>query len=184
LTHFSLDLSSGFQSVSLKFDEHFLLHEIRELIGHLIIFFFKNDMIVPEFFEIKVKFFLFLLDSLMMHFIKISFFQEFVISSSGLLSDDNCLVKIIFQSLDLIFHLFAFYVLLRYIFSLNFFAFLQKLIPLLLEVIERIIHFVSDEEITKKHVDLNSLLGRLMGIFEVYLDTEVLICCLVVASRF
>lgn len=101
--HFSLDLRSGFQSVSLKFYEHFLFHEIRELIGCLIIFFFKNDMIVSEFFKIKVKFFLFLLDSLVMHFIKVSFFQKFVISSSGLFSDDDCLVEIIFQSLDLIF---------------------------------------------------------------------------------
>jgi hypothetical protein len=61
---------------------------------------------------------------------------------------------------------------------------LKELIPLLLEVIKGIVHFMSDEEITKKHVDLNSLFGGLVGVFEVYFEREVLICCLVVARRF
>ena len=75
MVHFALDLGSGFQSVSLKFNEHFLFHKVREFIGHIVILFFKDNMIVSEFFEVKVEFFLFLLDSLVVHFIEISLLE-------------------------------------------------------------------------------------------------------------
>lgn len=38
----------------------------------------------------------------------------------------------------------------------------------MLEVIERVSHFVPDKEIPEEHVDLNSLLCGLMGLIHVY----------------
>jgi len=103
-----------------------------------------------------------------MHFVEISLLKELIVCSSCFFSYNNCLIEIFLQSLDIIFQFFALYILLRNIFALNFLSLLEKFIPFLLEVIERIGHFVSDKEIPQEHVDLNSLLCGLMGLLHVY----------------
>lgn len=75
MAHLSLNLGSGFQSISLKFDKHFLFHQMGKLISHLIVLFLEYDVVISEFFKVKVEFFLFLLYSLVVHFIEISLFE-------------------------------------------------------------------------------------------------------------
>jgi hypothetical protein len=47
LCNFFLYLSSSFQPISFQFDQHFFFHEMSVLICELIIFFLKDNMIIP-----------------------------------------------------------------------------------------------------------------------------------------
>jgi hypothetical protein len=62
---------------------------------------------------------------------------------------------------------------MRDVFTFDYLPFLKDLIPLLLEVVEGIGHFVSDEEVAQKHIDLDGLLSGLMWLFM----ADLLFCC-------
>lgn len=92
LVHLTLNLSSSLQPVSFELYQHFLLHQMTELISHLIILLLKYYVIVPKLLQIKIQFLLLLLNPLMMHLIKVSLFQKFIISTSGFLGNYDCFV--------------------------------------------------------------------------------------------
>ena len=160
LIHFSLNLSSCLQSIPLEFYQHFFFHDIAIFFSHLIIFLFLQKMIVPEFFELWVQFFLFLLNSLVMHFIKVPFFQKFIVGSSSLFCHNDRLIKLISFFPSIFSHLLAFYILFRDFTTPNYFSSLLKLKPFLLEIVQCFIHFVSNEEIPEERIkgDRNRIL--------------------------
>jgi hypothetical protein len=49
LINFFLNLSSCFQTISFKFYQHFLLHQMTIFISLFIIFLFKDNMIISQF---------------------------------------------------------------------------------------------------------------------------------------
>lgn len=46
-----------------------------KLISHLVVLVLEYDVVISEFFKIEIEFFLFLLYSLVVHFIEISLFE-------------------------------------------------------------------------------------------------------------
>ena len=117
-------------------------------VSHLIIPPLEYEMSIPEFFELIVEFSLLLLNSLMVHFIKILFFEELFIGPFGSFCDDDGLVELILQSPD-----FSFILLVLLVFernpldALNHNSLLQRLVPLLLKIVEGFSHFVLNEEV-------------------------------------
>ena len=88
---------------------------------------------------------------------EVPLFQQFVISASGFLCDDDCLVELISQLSNVISQSFAFDVL-GWDFSeaLYFGVLLLEFVPLLLEVLESFVHLVFNEEIPEEEVEGNS----------------------------
>lgn len=104
------------------------------LLSQLIILLFVLHMQVFELFDIAVEFFLFLLDSLMVHLVEIAFFEQLVVCGFGFLSYNHCFVELALQALDLLAEVLVLDVGvwdLAGVVSLS--TFLDDLIPLLLQ---------------------------------------------------
>lgn len=158
LIDFLLNLRPRLQSISFQLNQHLLFHQMAVLIRHLIVLLLEYNMIIPQFFEIEVEFLLLLLDPLMMHLIKILLLEQFLISSSRFLRHNDGLIEFLLQPSNLVLQSFILLVFLRYLLhSLNDCSLLDELIPLLLEVIKSIGHFVLDEEIPQEEVDSFSI---------------------------
>jgi hypothetical protein len=73
-------LSLYFEFVSFDLDEHFLFHGKVVLFDQLIILFVVLILKGIEFFDVFVEFLFVFLYSLVVHFVEVSFFEEFIVS--------------------------------------------------------------------------------------------------------
>lgn len=96
LVDFLLDLCSGLEPVSFEFDKHLLLHEPAVLIGHFVVAFFEDDVVVPELLQVVVELLLFLLNSLMVHLVEVFFLEQLLVCRLRFLCDDDRLVQLVF----------------------------------------------------------------------------------------
>ena len=102
-------------------------------VRHIIVFFLMNDVLFSQLFQISIHLFLLLLYSLMMHFVEIPFFHEFVISSSGFFRHDYSFIEFIFDLFDIVLEVLADDILFgNWLTALDFFSLLVLFEPLLL----------------------------------------------------
>lgn len=116
----------------------------------------------------------------MMHFIKILFLEQFLISSPCLFGNYNRFVQLFLQTSNLVLYLFTLLIL-----NWDFFTTLYRhssllqLVPFLLKVIQSVVHLVLDEKVTQKQV--NSLPLQLsLDITSLFIEIQLQNCCLVV----
>lgn len=72
------------------------------LFSQLVVLLFVFNVKIFQFLNISIQLFLFLLHSLMMHFVEIPFLQQFIISCFGFLSHDHSLIELALNSLYLL----------------------------------------------------------------------------------
>lgn len=88
----------------------------------------------------------------MVHFMEVSFFEEFVVSGLSFLRHDHCIVELLNQLLVLILEHFIFEVGVGYLFTLIL-AVLDVLVPLFLEGLQSFGHIALNEEIANEVID-------------------------------
>jgi hypothetical protein len=142
-------LGLNFEFISFYFDEHFFFHSQVVLFAKFLILFVVLILKRVEFFDIFIEFLFVFLHSLMMHFMKISFFEEFVVSGFGLLRKSKCVIKLFLQLLGLVFEDLCLNGGIGNIFR----GVLVVLIPFLLEGLKSFVHFVGDEKVANKIVN-------------------------------
>lgn len=148
-----MDLGPGLESVPFQFYEHLLLHEPAVLVGHFVVPLFENDMIIPQLLQVVIQFLFLLLDSLMVHLVKILLLQQFFIGRLGLLGNDDGFVKLIFESPNFVFKLLALDVLLRDLFDVGGdVPIFSHFVPFLLEIVESFCHFVFDKKVPQEKI--------------------------------
>ena len=156
-----LYLCACLETVSLQFYQHLFFHEMTILLSLLIILLFEDDMIVPQLLEIVVQLLLLLLHTLMMHLIEILLLEQFLVCPTSLLSHNNRLIQLFLQTTNLVLQLLILLVLSRNLFhSLDEETLLDEFVPLLLEVVQSLRHFVLYEEISEVQVD-----GLTLGVY-------------------
>jgi hypothetical protein len=114
-----------------------------------------------EFFNVLIELFLFLLHTMVVHFVEVTLLSEFVPSVLGLLGHDARLVELGTEMVNLLLELLIADVDVRHIGGYDRLPFLVQFIILLLENFERLCHLVLDEIVAEKVVHHFETLDRL-----------------------
>ena len=116
----------------------------------------------------------------MMHFVEIFLFQQLLMCSFCLFGHYYRLVELLFQLPNFIFQILALLILKGYFLdSFGHGPSFLHLVPLLLEIVEGVIHLVLDEEFPEEEIDCLALGLNLDCFFAFWMRGGVQNCCLV-----
>lgn len=118
------------------------------LLSHLVVLGLLVQVLISQLLQLCVQFLLLLLHPLVVHLIEVPLLQQLVVGAPCFLSHDNCPVQLIPLFTGLLPQLLALDVLFRdFAHAFQASSLLLQLVPLLLEVLQGLVHLVPNEEI-------------------------------------